>query len=100
MTTGGEGGMLTTANEELWSKAWSYKDHGKSWDAVYNREHPSGFRWLHESFGTNWRMIEMQAAIGRIQLTVWLNGILLVKQMPKNSRYLYTKSSVESSRCS
>ena len=69
MTTGGEGGMLTTANEELWSKAWSYKDHGKSWDAVYNREHPSGFRWLHESFGTNWRMIEMQAAIGRIQLT-------------------------------
>lgn len=69
MTTGGEGGMLTTANEALWSAAWSYKDHGKSWDAVYNREHPSGFRWLHESFGTNWRMIEMQAAIGRIQLT-------------------------------
>ena len=69
MTTGGEGGMLTTANEELWSTAWSYKDHGKSWDAVYNREHPSGFRWVHESFGTNWRMIEMQAAIGRIQLT-------------------------------
>ena len=69
MTTGGEGGMLTTANDALWSTAWSYKDHGKSWDAVYNREHPSGFRWLHESFGTNWRMIEMQAAIGRIQLT-------------------------------
>jgi dTDP-4-amino-4,6-dideoxygalactose transaminase len=48
---------------------WSYKDHGKSWDAVYNREHPPGFRWLHESFGTNWRMTEMQSAIGRIQLT-------------------------------
>jgi len=48
---------------------WSYKDHGKSWDAIYNREHPPGFRWLHDSFGTNWRMTEMQAAIGRIQLT-------------------------------
>jgi dTDP-4-amino-4,6-dideoxygalactose transaminase len=68
MTTGGEGGMVTTSDQELWSKMWSYKDHGKSWEAVYNREHAPGFRWLHESFGTNWRMLEMQAAIGRIQL--------------------------------
>lgn len=69
MTTGGEGGMVTTNSKELWSKMWSYKDHGKSFDAIYNREHQPGFRWLHESFGTNWRMTEMQAAIGRIQLT-------------------------------
>jgi dTDP-4-amino-4,6-dideoxygalactose transaminase len=68
MTTGGEGGMVTTNDEILWKKMWSYKDHGKSWDAIYNREHPPGFRWLHESFGTNWRMTEMQAVIGRIQL--------------------------------
>ena len=68
MTTGGEGGMVTVDDEELWKKMWSYKDHGKSWEAVYEREHPPGFRWLHESFGTNWRMLEMQAAIGRIQL--------------------------------
>jgi dTDP-4-amino-4,6-dideoxygalactose transaminase len=69
MSTGGEGGMVTTNDEILWKKMWSYKDHGKSWDAIYNQEHPPGFRWLHESFGTNWRMTEMQAAIGRIQLT-------------------------------
>lgn len=69
MTTGGEGGMVTTNDESLWKAMWSYKDHGKSYDAIYNREHPPGFRWLHESFGTNWRMTEMQAAIGRIQLT-------------------------------
>jgi dTDP-4-amino-4,6-dideoxygalactose transaminase len=69
MTTGGEGGMVTTNNESLWKKMWSYKDHGKSWDAIYNKVHPSGFRWLHESFGTNWRLTEMQSAIGRIQLT-------------------------------
>lgn len=68
MTTGGEGGMVTTNSAEIWSKMWSHKDHGKSWNAVYERPHPPGFRWLHESFGTNWRMIEMQAAIGRIQL--------------------------------
>lgn len=68
MTTGGEGGMLTTNDELLWRKAWAYKDHGKSYAAVYEKQHPSGFRWLHESFGTNWRLTEMQSAIGRIQL--------------------------------
>lgn len=68
MTTGGEGGMVTTNDPELWSKMWSFKDHGKSYGAVYHQEHPPGFRWLHNSFGTNWRMIEMQAVIGRIQL--------------------------------
>ena len=68
MTTGGEGGMVTTDDRDLWSRMWSFKDHGKSWEAVYEREHPPGFRWVHESFGTNWRMLEVQAAIGRIQL--------------------------------
>ena len=68
MTTGGEGGMVTTNDKTLWSKMWSYRDHGKSYEAIYERQHPPGFRWLHESFGTNWRMTEMQAAIGRIQL--------------------------------
>jgi dTDP-4-amino-4,6-dideoxygalactose transaminase len=69
MTTGGEGGMLSSNSEELWRKAWACKDHGKSFAAVYEKQHPAGFRWLHESFGTNWRLTEMQSAIGRIQLT-------------------------------
>jgi dTDP-4-amino-4,6-dideoxygalactose transaminase len=68
MTTGGEGGMVTTNDAALWSRMWSYKDHGKNWDAVYNRQHAPGFRYVHESFGTNWRMMEMQAVLGRIQL--------------------------------
>lgn len=68
MTTGGEGGMVTTNDEQLWRKMWAYKDHGKSYVAVYETEHPPGYRWLHESFGTNWRMTEMQGVIGRIQL--------------------------------
>lgn len=68
MTTGGEGGMVTTNDRGLWAVMWAYKDHGKSWSAVYEKEHQPGFRWLHESFGTNWRMLEVQAVLGRIQL--------------------------------
>ncbi|MCV2886683.1 DegT/DnrJ/EryC1/StrS aminotransferase family protein [Aestuariibacter sp. AA17] len=69
MTTLGEGGMVTTNSNALWSKMWSFKDHGKSWSAVYEQSHPPGFRWLHESFGTNWRLTEVQSAVGRIQLS-------------------------------
>jgi hypothetical protein len=68
MTTAGEGGMVTTNSKELWNAMWSLKDHGKSYEAVYHREHAPGFRWLHESFGTNWRLSEVQSAVGRIQL--------------------------------
>lgn len=68
ITTGGEGGLLATDDEKLWGDAWSFKDHGKTWDAVYEREHGPGFRWVHDRFGTNWRMTEPQAAIGRVQL--------------------------------
>ena len=68
LTTGGEGGIITTNDEQAWRAAWAYKDHGKSYEAVYEREHPPGYRWLIESFGTNMRMTEMQAAIGRVIL--------------------------------
>ena len=68
MTTGGEGGMVTVNDDALWRAMWAYKDHGKSWEAVYERTHPPGYRWLHDSFGTNWRMMEVQAVLGRIQL--------------------------------
>ena len=68
ISTGGEGGMLLLKDEAEFKKAWSYKDHGKGFDTVYHKKHPVGFRYLHDSFGTNWRMTEMQAAIGRAQL--------------------------------
>jgi dTDP-4-amino-4,6-dideoxygalactose transaminase len=85
LTTGGEGGMLTLNHDELWHKAWSFKDHGKSYDAVYNRQHPPGFRWLHEDFGTNWRMLEVQSAIGRVILRK-LDG--WVEKRRANAHYL------------
>ncbi|MEI6321649.1 MAG: DegT/DnrJ/EryC1/StrS aminotransferase family protein [bacterium] len=68
MTTGGEGGMVTTNDPDLWKAMWSHKDHGKNWETVYHGNHGPGFRWLHESFGTNWRMTEIQGVMGRIQL--------------------------------
>jgi dTDP-4-amino-4,6-dideoxygalactose transaminase len=68
MTTAGEGGMVTTSSDELWKRMWAYKDHGKSYETVYGKNHPPGFRWQHDSFGTNWRLTEVQSAIGRRQL--------------------------------
>lgn len=91
MTTAGEGGMLVTNSETLWHRAWSHKDHGKSYQAVYEQEHPPGFRWLHESFGTNMRMTEFQAAVGRValrRLPTWVaarrrNAALLIERLSK-----------------
>ena len=77
MTTGGEGGAVTTDCPQLWERAWSFKDHGKSWDACYNDRHETVFKWLHESVGTNWRMTEMQGALGRVavrRLPEWIAG--------------------------
>jgi dTDP-4-amino-4,6-dideoxygalactose transaminase len=68
LTTAGEGGMVTTHRADLWDAMWAFKDHGKTHEAVYGREHPPGFRWLHERFGSNFRLTELQSAIGRIQL--------------------------------
>lgn len=90
MTTGGEGGMVTTNDEELWKKMWSYKDHGKSYDVVYNTKHEPGFRWLHEGFGTNWRLTEMQSAIGRIQL----------KRMPEWTKARQQNAAIIDDACS
>ncbi len=74
MSTGGEGGMVTTNDQTLWRAMWSFKDHGKNYETMHDRLESTGFRWVHDSFGSNWRMLEMQAAIGRIQLrrmAVW-----------------------------
>ena len=68
MSTGGEGGMVTFRNHEHWNKAWAYKDHGRNYDKVYSKNHPPGFRWLTDTFGSNYRMTELQASIGRYQL--------------------------------
>jgi len=68
ITTGGEGGMVTTNDNLLWKKMWSYKDHGKNFEITSKNDNSKNFKWMHDTFGTNMRMIEMQAVLGRIQL--------------------------------
>ena len=68
LTTGGEGGMVTTFDESYWQTMWSMKEHGKSYQAVLESANTPGFSWLHHRFGSNFRMTEMQSAIGRVQL--------------------------------
>ena len=68
ISTGGEGGMISTNNKRLWLKIWSLKDHGKNFNNVFYKKHEIGFRWLHDYYGSNYRMTEMQAVIGRQQL--------------------------------
>lgn len=68
MSTGGEGGMLTTNDRDLWVRAWAYKDHGKNPDVLAAAPGGTAFRYVHDSFGSNFRLTEMQAAIGRRQL--------------------------------
>ena len=68
MTTGGEGGMITTNSSDIWEFIWSFKDHGKSYKEVHNNKNKEGFKWLHENIGSNLRLTEMQSALGNIQL--------------------------------
>jgi dTDP-4-amino-4,6-dideoxygalactose transaminase len=68
ISTGGEGGFASFQDRERWQWAWSFKDHGKNWDKVTSPPKEPGFRWLHDTIGTNWRLTGMQAAIGLAQL--------------------------------
>lgn len=69
ITTAGEGGMLVTMDRDVWERAWSFKDHGKSHALTRDRRGDStGFRWVHNDFGTNLRLTEVQSAVGRVQL--------------------------------
>jgi dTDP-4-amino-4,6-dideoxygalactose transaminase len=83
ISTGGEGGMISTNNERIWKSCWSSKDHGKNYNSVFNKKHKLGFRWLHDQLGSNYRMTEMQAALGRYQLKH------LDKQIKKRNQIAY-----------
>lgn len=73
----GDGGMLLLDDEEAYRRAWSYRDHGKSYRKIHDPDFMSGstaFKWVVDSFGSNWRLDEMSAALGReglSQLPEW-----------------------------
>lgn len=68
MTTGGEGGMVASNCDDTWSRMWSFKDHGKNHEKITTTSPNNKFNWVHDSLGTNYRLTEMQSAIGRLQL--------------------------------
>ncbi len=96
ITTGGEGGMITTNDLKLYKKAWSLKDHGKGYDTVFNKTHNNGYRWLHDIIGTNWRMMPIQAAIGIQALDELENWIIHRRQIA--NIYNNTLQSIEGVR--
>jgi dTDP-4-amino-4,6-dideoxygalactose transaminase len=68
ITSGGEGGLITTNDPLLYERLWSLRDHGRNRAMTRAPEPEPGFRWQQTAFGSNDRMTEMQAAIGRVQL--------------------------------
>jgi len=66
ISTGGEGGMITTSSNNIFKKILSYRDHGRDFNININSDNK--FQWMRGSIGTNARLTEMQSAIGRIQL--------------------------------
>ncbi len=96
ITTGGEGGLLALDDEAMWRKAWAFKDHGKSYAAIYEREEETvGYTPVYESFGTNWRMAEVNAAIGRVQLRNSRTGMRGGTRLARGTR----RRSGTSTRC-
>lgn len=75
ISTGGEGGLVITNDNRLYKRMWSLRDHGWDYDRAHNIDNSTGFKWLVDTFSTNWRMTESQSAIGRIQLRKLENWI-------------------------
>ena len=68
-TTGGEGGMVTTDDEDLAWEARSFRDHGYNVKERLNLlELEQKLPYIHDRIGWNYRMTEMQSAIGLAEL--------------------------------
>ncbi len=92
ISTGGEGGMVTTNNKNYFNKIRSFKDHGKSFPKLERKKANQGYIYIHDNLGSNFRITEMQSAIGIIQLNkidLWnkirtKNALLLNNYLSKN----------------
>jgi len=67
--TTGEGGMITTASDELARKTQSLRDHGAS-RSDHARHHAASAFLLadYDDVGYNYRMTDLQAAVGCVQM--------------------------------
>ena len=69
ISTGGEGGMITTNNKKIYEYCNQFKDHGKNFNKMNNKKYKYSFKYLHDFNGTNLRLTEIQCAMGLIQLS-------------------------------
>jgi len=98
-TTGGEGGMVTTDNEELAWKARSFCDHEYDVKERLNLfEMEQKLPYIHNMVGWNYRMTELQSAIGLTELEridTWniprrrRNGKILMERLKDIPKILY-----------
>ena len=68
LSTGGEGGMITTSHENIGAFISSWRDHGKDIKKMFTKNQSSAFRYIHDNLGLNYRMTEIQSKIGDMQL--------------------------------
>jgi dTDP-4-amino-4,6-dideoxygalactose transaminase len=64
----GEGGLIALDDTAAFTRAWEYRDHGRSLAKTNDPEfmgRPASFRWIHDSFGSNYRLPELEAAMIR-----------------------------------
>ena len=111
ISTGGEGGMITTSNNQLKNIITSFKNHGKNQEKLNSfKKEDYLYKWIHDSVGLNFRLTELQSAIGLMQLkkinywnlvrsnnasklTEYLKNIPIVRlpKIPKNFKHAWYK---------
>lgn len=83
MTSGGQGGMVITNNEKLYWNSKRFADRGKP----FNSKNPTNL-----FLGAQYRVTELQAAIGRVQLKKLKGRVkkrqLILKKLQKGMRNL------------
>lgn len=71
----GEGGMITTNNDELFKKLSLLRTHGITKDPELLQENHGGWYYEMQELGYNYRLTDFQAALGVSQLTRAEEGV-------------------------
>lgn len=89
----GEGGMITTNNEELYNKLLLLRTHGITKDADLLDENHGGWYYEMQQLGYNYRLSDIQAALGASQLRKADEGLQRRKEIAKRYNQAFTEVS-------
>lgn len=79
----GEGGMITTNDENLYRKLLLLRTHGITKDPTLLRENHGGWYYEMQTLGFNYRITDFQAALGSSQLKRADHGLQKRKEIAK-----------------